>query len=101
MDLAAALVELMERSATGTIHATNAGECTWHEFAREICAQVGTRVEVARKSSAELGRPARRPAWSVLDTSLLQRTLGHGMPHWRDALARYVAQPVGATGQGR
>ena len=101
VDLATALVELMERSATGTIHATNAGDCTWHEFAREICAQVGARVEVARKSSAELGRPAKRPAWSVLDTSLLERTLGHGMPPWRDALARYVAQPVAATGQGR
>ena len=100
-DLAAVLVELMEKSATGTMHATNDGDCTWHEFAREICAQVGARVDVARRSSADLGRPAKRPAYSVLDTSLLQRTLGHGLPHWRDALARYVAQPVGVTGQGR
>ena len=100
-DLAAVLVELMEKSATGTMHATNDGDCTWHEFSREICAQVGARVDVARRSSADLGRPAKRPAYSVLDTSLLQRTLGHGLPHWRDALARYVAQPVGVTGQGR
>jgi dTDP-4-dehydrorhamnose reductase len=100
-DLAWALVELMERNATGTFHATNGGDCTWHEFACEICAQVGARVEVARRSSAELDRPAKRPAYSVLDTDLLQRTLGRGLPHWRDALARYVAQPVGATAKGR
>lgn len=100
-DLAQALVELMEGNITGTIHATNAGECTWHEFAREICAQVGARVEVARRSSADLGRPARRPAYSVLDTSRLEHALGHGMPHWRDALGRYVAQPVGASDHGR
>jgi dTDP-4-dehydrorhamnose reductase len=100
-DLAVALVELMDRSVTGTYHATSTGDCTWHEFAREICAQVGARVEVSRRSSAELARPAKRPAYSVLDTSGLRQALGHELPHWREALARYVAQPVAASGQGR
>jgi dTDP-4-dehydrorhamnose reductase len=100
-DLAGALVALMERSATGTFHATNAGDCTWHAFACEICAQVGASVEVARRSSAELDRPAKRPAYSVLDTARLRQALGRELPHWRDALARYVAQPVGTPGNGR
>jgi dTDP-4-dehydrorhamnose reductase len=100
-DLGSVLVELMERGVTGTYHATNAGDCTWHEFAGEICGQVGARVEVARRSSADLARPAKRPAYSVLDTGQLRQALGHELPHWRDALARYVAQPVGATGDGR
>jgi len=93
-DLAQALMELMERGAAGTFHATNGGECTWHEFAREICALVGAHVEVARQSSAQLARPAKRPAFSVLDTTKLEQAIGHGLPHWRDALARYVARPV-------
>jgi dTDP-4-dehydrorhamnose reductase len=101
VDLAAALVELMERDVTGTLHVTNGGACTWHEFAREICAQVGARVEVARQSSAQLARPAKRPAYSVLDTGRLTQALGHGLPHWRDALVRYVAQPVEASAKGR
>ena len=100
-DLGAVLVELMERGVTGTYHATSAGDCTWHEFAGEICGQLGARVEVARRSSADLARPAKRPAYSVLDTGQLRQALGHELPHWRDALARYVAQPVGATGDGR
>jgi dTDP-4-dehydrorhamnose reductase len=100
-DLAPALVELMERDVTGTIHATNSGACTWYEFAREICAQLGARVEVTRRSSADLGRPAKRPAYSVLDTNMLRRALGRELPHWRDALARYVAQPVEASARGR
>jgi dTDP-4-dehydrorhamnose reductase len=100
-DLASALLQLMESRAEGTFHATNAGECTWHEFAREICAQVGAQVEVARQSSAQLARPAKRPAYSVLDTSKLRQALGRGMPHWRDALTRYVAQPVEASTKGR
>ena len=100
-DLALVLVSLMEKSATGTFHATSEGDCTWHEFAREICDRAGTPVEITRQSSAQLARPARRPAYSVLDTSRLRHTLGHGLPHWRDALARYVAQPVATMRQGR
>jgi len=101
VDLAGALVALMQANASGTFHATNAGDCTWHEFACEICALSGARVEVMRQSSAQLARPAKRPAFSVLDGSKLAQTLGHELPHWRDALARYVAQPVGASEQGR
>jgi len=101
VDLATALLALMETSATGTLHATNAGDCTWYEFACEICAQVGAHVDVARRSSADLARPARRPAYSVLDTSQLRQRLGHELPHWRDGLARYITQPVPTLQQGR
>jgi dTDP-4-dehydrorhamnose reductase len=100
-DLARVLISLMEKNASGTFHATSEGDCTWYDFAREICAQAGARIDVARQSSAQLARPAKRPAFSVLDTSRLRSTLGHGLPHWRDALARYVAQTVATTSQGR
>lgn len=92
VDLAGALVGLMQKGFVGTVHATNDGACTWHEFAVEICAMSGAKVDVARLSSAELARPAQRPAYSVLDTARLRQVLGHGLPHWRDALARYLAQ---------
>jgi len=97
-DLAGALVGLMERGATGTVHATNEGDCTWHEFAREICRLAGADVDVARISSAELARPARRPAFSVLDTGRLEHLLGRRLPHWRDALARYLAEVAAVNG---
>lgn len=95
VDLAAALVTLMERDARGTLHATNSGECTWHEFAVEICRLAGASIDVATLSSEQLARPAKRPAWSVLHLGTLEHTLGRAMPHWRDALARYLAQPAG------
>jgi dTDP-4-dehydrorhamnose reductase len=66
------LVELMEKRALGTLHAANGGACSWREFAGEICHQLGTPVAVDRISSAELQRPAPRPAWSVLDTGALE-----------------------------
>lgn len=95
-DLAGALVTLMERDARGTLHATNAGACTWHEFAVEICRLAGASIEVATLSSAALARPAQRPAWSVLHRGALEHAIGRPMPHWRDALARYLAQPIAA-----
>jgi dTDP-4-dehydrorhamnose reductase len=95
-DLAGVLLALMERREFGTLHATSDGACTWHEFAREICRQVGADVNVARMSSAELARPARRPAYSVLHTGWLEHVLGRRLPHWRDALTRYLAQSVPA-----
>jgi dTDP-4-dehydrorhamnose reductase len=95
-DLAGALLALMERREFGTLHATNDGACTWHEFACEICRQAGAAVSVAPISSAELARPARRPTWSVLHTGWLEHVLGRRLPHWRDALTRYLAQAVAA-----
>ena len=97
-DLAQAIVQLMEFNATGTFHATNEGSCTWHEFAQEICRLSGADVAVARTSSAELARPARRPAFSVLDTSRLAQAIGRRLPNWQDALARYLQSLTAANG---
>ena len=91
-DLAGALVKLLAKGVRGTFHATNSGSCTWHEFAVAICEAAGVRVPVARISSAQLERPARRPAHSVLDTSKLQDAIGQALPQWRDAMERYLAQ---------
>ncbi len=98
-DLAGALVSLMEQGVAGTFHATNEGSCTWHEFAVEICRLCGADLPVARISSAELARPARRPAFSVLDTSRLEQALGRRLPHWRDALTRYLHSVAATNGQ--
>ena len=95
-DLAATLVTLMERDARGTLHATNAGSCTWHEFAVEICRLAGATIDVATLSSAALARPAQRPTWSILHLGTLEHVIGRPMPHWREALARYLASSVPA-----
>ena len=88
-DLAWALVQLCAKGASGIVHATNSGNCTWYEFAREIIAMSGLPTTVKPVTTAEFPRPARRPANSVLSPSSLH---AHGihMPDWRDALRRYL-----------
>jgi dTDP-4-dehydrorhamnose reductase len=89
-DLALVILDLVRAGAKGVVHAVNAGVTSWHGFACEIVRQLGARVEVTAVSTAEYPRPARRPPYSVLDTSRLEALLGRPMPPWQDALARYL-----------
>jgi dTDP-4-dehydrorhamnose reductase len=90
-DLAALLLPLVESGAAGIYHGTNAGHCTWFEFAQEIARLGGadpTRIQPC--TTAEYPTPTRRPACSIL---LDTRLAGLGIPPappWRDALARYI-----------
>lgn len=89
-DLADGLLALIERGGSGTFHVTGSGECTWHELAVAACELADVPARVAPISSAELGRPAPRPAYSVLDNTRFEHVTGRRMPHWRDALGRYL-----------
>jgi dTDP-4-dehydrorhamnose reductase len=92
VDLARTIVQLCRKNARGIVHATNAGDCTWFEFAREIVQSAGLTTFVRPVSSAQMARPAPRPAYSVLSPASLE-ALGIRMPSWRDALQRYLKQP--------
>jgi dTDP-4-dehydrorhamnose reductase len=80
--LAAAVHELVELPR-GIWHLAAAGECTWAEFAEAIFEEAGIACRVRRISTESLGRPARRPAYSVLRS---QRAGAPVLPHWRDGL---------------
>jgi len=89
VDLAAAIIALCAKNAGGLVHACNAGECTWFDFAREIVSGAGLKTEVRPVSSAKMARPAPRPTYSVLSATSLHR-YGIEMPDWKDALRRYL-----------
>lgn len=91
VDLAAAIVDLCHRNAKGIVHATNQGECTWFDFAKEIVTEAGLGAEVRPTTSDKFVRPAKRPAYSVLSPKSLE-AFGVKMPSWRDALRRYLQE---------
>jgi dTDP-4-dehydrorhamnose reductase len=91
VDLARAIVQLCRAGARGVVHATNAGDCTWFEFAREIVKGGGLSTEIRPTSTQKMARPAPRPAYSVLSARSLQ-PYGIVMPPWRDALERYLQE---------
>ncbi len=89
-DLAEALREVCMRRLVGSYHIANAGEATWYDFAVEIVRQAGlSHVEVKPTTTERLGRPAPRPRYSVLDTSLFEAATGMRLRPWQEALADY------------
>ncbi len=91
VDLARAIVQLCRKDAAGIIHANNAGDCTWFDFAQDILNSAGFTTTVRPVSSEQMSRPAPRPAYSVLSPARLH-DYGITMPGWRDALRRYLEQ---------
>ena len=90
-DLAQAILALLLTGAVGTYHFANRGEVSWYDFAREILRLAGhERVAVEPVSSDSLSRPARRPAYSVLDTDKYEKLTGQPIRHFHDPLAEYL-----------
>jgi dTDP-4-dehydrorhamnose reductase len=90
LDLAATLLEVIAKGGRGTFHITNAGQCSWHEFASEIFRQVGLTPDLQAISSEEYSAKALRPPYSVLENSRLAE-VGLKQPRpWREALAVYL-----------
>jgi dTDP-4-dehydrorhamnose reductase len=80
--LADAMHELVERPS-GIWHIAADGDCTWAEFAEAIFEEAGLACRVRRIATEELGRPAPRPAYSVLRS---EHRDAPRLPHWRDGL---------------
>lgn len=93
--LANATRELVDaRAPFGVWHLTAEGDCTWADFAEAIFEEAGLDCRVRRVSTEDLGRPAPRPAYSVLRS---ERPGAPALPHWRDGLA----ECLGALGLTR
>lgn len=89
--LAAASLALVRKGARGTLHVTDGGECSWYELARAVIERVNPACKVTPCTSAEFVRPAKRPAYSVLDLGPTEALLGP-MPPWQEHVADVVAR---------
>ena len=76
----------------GTFHVTCEGEATWAEFAQEIFKLTGKKQKVEPCTTDEFPRPAPRPKNSRLDKMALRLSALPEMPHWKDALADFIAK---------
>ena len=89
-DLAEAMARMLSLNLRGVIHATGGGNCTWHEFACAIVSLMGVPVTVHPITTAEAKRAAPRPAYAVLANRRLAKA-GIVLPHWKDALVRFLS----------
>jgi len=88
--LAAAVRDLVDEDLpTGLWHVAADGDCTWADFAEAIFLDAGVDCRVRRITTAEIERPAPRPAYSVLRS---ERAGAPRLPHWRDGLRACLAE---------
>ena len=97
-DVAEAIAALVRTESYGLYHATNSGESSWFEVAREAIRLAGLATPVLPITTAEFGAPAARPAYSVLDCSKIAGVTGLTLRPWKDALAAYLRE-IGASAE--
>lgn len=83
---------IAEKGEPGVYHATCNGSCSWHEFAKAIFEDTGTKVTLLEATSADFPSPVKRPSYSVLENKHLQDQGLDIMPPWREALRAYLAE---------
>lgn len=98
-DLARALWELALGGHSGMFHYTNSGVASWYDFAvaiRDEGVALGLLADSAARikpvATEDYPTPAKRPAFSVLDTRKTAETLGEAAPHWRHSLIKVLEQ---------
>jgi dTDP-4-dehydrorhamnose reductase len=96
--LAQAIALLIEGDDFGIHHVAASGQCSWFEFAQEIFDQEGLETRVMAGTTEMLGRPAPRPAFSVLGS---ERSDPIVLPHWRVGLSEYLKARVKRDTPGR
>lgn len=92
VDLAQAIVWLIEQDAFGIYHVTNSDDCTWFDFAGEIVRKAGLKTHVHSTDSQTYKRPAERPSYSVLANFAYQSLGGPSMSSWQSALNNYLGE---------
>ena len=100
-EFAAVLWKMSGDGLGGIYHWSNSGSGSWYDFAREI-ARVGKKLglladepEIRPVTTAEYPRQAKRPPYSVLDSTKLAGALGVSPSSWQQALLRDMTREFG------
>lgn len=91
-DLGQFLINLVKTEAYGIYHASNAGTCSWYEFAKAIFEESGNQIRVNPCTTDEFPRPAPRPLYSVMDHAAIRQNGFKDLPPWRDSLRTFIRE---------
>ncbi len=87
-DLADAILQIIASGkwAPGIYHYCNDGVISWYDFAKEIRQQTGSNCTLHPIPTAQFPTPAKRPAYSVLDTTKIRNTYPLQLKNWKESL---------------
>jgi dTDP-4-dehydrorhamnose reductase len=96
-DLAAAILNIVEQISNSKLHApriynySNSGKINWYEFAVTIKELTGSKCIVNPIPTSQYPTPAKRPQYSVLDTSKIQRIFNISISGWKESLEKCLS----------
>lgn len=92
IDLAQAILEIIKQNSNiyGVYHYSNEGVASWYDFAKAIFEINGTLIKIFPISSESYPTPAKRPHFTVLDTTKIKKTFNISIPYWRDSLKKAI-----------
>ena len=98
-DLARAVLTIINETdnlndVSGIYHYSNAGQCSWCEFAQEIFRIASIKMKVNPIPTTAYPTPAKRPAYSLLDKSKFKTTFGQTIPIWQDSLTKCIQEMI-------
>lgn len=92
LDLANAILTILEKPQIGVYHFSNEGVCSWYDFTQMIAKIAGhTACDIQPCYSSEYPSPVTRPSYSVLDKRTIKETFEVKIPYWVDSLEKCIA----------
>ena len=96
LDLAKAIVAILQKPVEGVYHYSNEGVCSWYDFTKMIAEYCGnTECDIQPCYSSEYPSPVQRPSYSVLDKRKIRETFGIKIPYWTESLKKCIENIVG------
>ncbi len=94
IDLANVIIRLITSKSQkfGIYHYSGFGETNWFEFATKIFEEKGVNIKVNPIKTEEYPTLARRPKYSVLNTSKIKEVLEIDIPSWKDSLKHILEE---------
>ncbi len=93
-DLARTVLDILPAAMANhkleVFHYANEGQCSWYDFAVEISRIAGLPCDIKPIDTAGFPTKALRPAYSVMDTSLIRQRFGIRIPHWKESLIECI-----------
>ena len=89
-DLARCMADMSLTDSRGLFHFCNGPACTWFDLAKEAISVAGVNCNVIPCTSEQFPRPAKRPAWSVMDSSKTYDAINWTPDSWQQVVAKYA-----------
>lgn len=92
LDLATAIMAILQRPIEGIYNYSNEGVCSWYDYTKMIAEYSGqTECDIQPCHSYEFPSSVIRPSYSVLDKTKIKETFGIRIPYWTESLKKCIS----------